>query len=78
MTTVPAVPPVPKCPECGVQLVLVNNLLPDECAACHFTLDGWEPFLRWFKLAKKLTEPETIAPAVPAKRKSILGNLSRR
>ena len=47
----------PKCPECQVELVLVNNEMPEKCEKCGFLIKGYQPFLRWFKQAQKDTTP---------------------
>ncbi len=81
-TTPPPVPPKPKCPECDTELVLVNGQIPEKCAKCDFQLDGWEPFLRWFKKAKELTEKKEEKKeeevVKPARKKGVLSRLARR
>lgn len=48
----------PKCPECGVELVLVENNLPEKCEKCGFLIKGYKPFLRWFQQAVKDSKPK--------------------
>lgn len=48
----------PKCPECQVELVLVENELPEKCEKCGFLIKGYLPFLRWFKQAVKDATPK--------------------
>lgn len=66
--------PKPKCPDCGVELVLVNNELPDECAKCGFVLTGYEPFKRWLKTATKELASEQPTP----KRRGLFDGLNRK
>jgi hypothetical protein len=68
----------PKCPECGVELVLVEGKLPEECAACHFVLEGFPEFVRWVKAAQKAIAAEVTPPPAPKKRGGIFSSLSRK
>jgi hypothetical protein len=61
-----------KCPECGVEI----EGTPEECAKCHFPLEGYGIFSRLFKAGiKELQEEEKTRqpPPKPSAMDLILG-----
>lgn len=70
--------PKPKCPGCGVELVLVNGELPEECASCKFVIEGYSVFEGWFKKAMKAYEEGKTPPPPPAPKKKGLSLFQRK